>query len=119
MNKEPNFTNPNLNPSEWNSLAEGVDFDDLPTGTEQLEALDAADLHEAANIANAEESVTYTNFSNETATDRGFSDTIDSKADASDNPFEQNPDDSVDITAPYDDIAAMKIEGEIATEDEQ
>lgn len=50
---------------------------------------------------------------NETATDRNPYDTLSPEADASDNVFEQNPDDSVDITAEYDDDLAQNIESEL------
>lgn len=50
---------------------------------------------------------------NENATDRNPYDTLSPAADASVNIFEENPDDSVDITAEYDDDKARIIETEL------
>lgn len=50
---------------------------------------------------------------NETATDRNPYDGLSPQADASVNTFEKNPDDSVDITAEYDDDKAQAIENEL------
>lgn len=50
---------------------------------------------------------------NETATDRNPYDDLSPQADASVNTFEKNPDDSVDITAEYDDDKAQAIENEL------
>ncbi len=48
--------------------------------------------------------------SNENSRDRDPYDGLSPDADASNNEFEKNPDDSVDITAPYDDAKAQSIE---------
>lgn len=50
---------------------------------------------------------------NENATDRDPSDDISPQANAANNPYEENPDDSVDITSPYDDTKAQEIEEEL------
>jgi hypothetical protein len=50
---------------------------------------------------------------NENATDRNPYDNLSPKADASINTFEKDPDDSVDITAEYDDTKAQAIENEL------
>lgn len=54
------------------------------------------------------EDIKYLN--NENALDRDPSDDISPQSDASVNQFEHDPDDSVDITAPYDDTKAQAIE---------
>lgn len=48
--------------------------------------------------------------SNETATDRNPWDELSPESSAMDNPFETNPNDSVDITGEYDDSKAQEIE---------
>lgn len=56
----------------------------------------------------------YVNLNNETATDRGTFDTISPESDASINPFEKDPNDSVDITEPgYNDAKAQEIEASL------
>lgn len=50
---------------------------------------------------------------NENSIDRVPDDTISPDVDASINPFEKDPDDSVDITADYDDSKAQAIESEL------
>lgn len=56
---------------------------------------------------------TFQPVANENATDRNPYDTLSPEADASDNVFEKDPDDSVDITAEYDDAKAQAIENEL------
>lgn len=55
----------------------------------------------------------YQQLQNETSTDRAPGDGISPLSDASDNPFEKNPDDSVDITAHFDDQKARTIESNL------
>lgn len=55
----------------------------------------------------------YQPVANENATDRNPYDALSPEVDASVNIFEQNPDDSVDITAEYDDQKAQAIENEL------
>lgn len=55
----------------------------------------------------------YQQLQNETSTDRAPGDGISPLSDASDNPFEKNPDDSVDITAHFDDQKARAIESDL------
>lgn len=55
---------------------------------------------------------------NETATDRNPYDTLSPEADASVNIFEKNPDDSVDITAEFDDDKAQIIEVELQNQNQ-
>ena len=55
----------------------------------------------------------YTPIKNENATDRNPYDQLSPEADASTNVFEKNPDDSVDITAEYDENKAQAIENEL------
>lgn len=50
---------------------------------------------------------------NENSVDRAPDDNISPDIDASVNPFEKDPDDSVDITAEYDDAKAQAIESEL------
>lgn len=50
---------------------------------------------------------------NENATDRDPYDNLSPEADASVNTFEKDPNDSVDITAEYDDVKAQEIENEL------
>lgn len=55
----------------------------------------------------------YITVNNENATDRNPYDQLSPKADASTNIFEHDPDDSVDITAEYDEDKAQAIENEL------
>ena len=55
----------------------------------------------------------YQQLKNETATDRAPGDGISPLSDASNNPFEKDPDDSVDITAHFDDQKAREIESDL------
>lgn len=55
----------------------------------------------------------YVPVENECATDRDPYDELSPQADASQNTFEIDPDDSVDITAAYDDEKAQNIENEL------
>lgn len=55
----------------------------------------------------------YVPVENENSTDRDPYDELSPRADASNNTFEVDPDDSVDITAEYDDAKAQLIENEL------
>lgn len=57
------------------------------------------------------------NLNNENATDRNPYDQLSPEVDASNNPFEIDPDDSVDITTKYDDKTAQEIETKLAIAD--
>ncbi len=54
---------------------------------------------------------------NENSTDRDPNDDISPSVDASINTFEHDPDDSVDITADYDDQIAQDLEDELDASD--
>lgn len=113
-NTNPNST-PAPNQSEVNSKQAKTNDDQAASTTDQdttnQEASttdqDAAE-QQTTSIADPNPRITYVG--NETATDRNPYDQISPQTSAANNPFEKDPDDSVDITGPYDDAKAQAIE---------
>ncbi len=118
----PNQPNPGDAPTEWDSLTKYNE-----ETAEDPENQDASAKTEAATVVETEaETGTKTeaepeayqidavhNLPNENSTDRDHFDGISPDADASTNPFEVNPDDSVDITGEYNDTEAQALETEM------